>query len=43
MAAKETKKGAVEVGDKAEDVKDETAKGAKKTGNWFKRAWRKIF
>jgi hypothetical protein len=29
--------------DKAEDAGDKTAKGAKKSGNWLKRAFRKIF
>jgi len=38
-----TVKGAVEVADKAEDAKDQTVKATKKTGNWFKRAWKKIF
>jgi len=35
--------GASEVGDKAEDAGDATKKGAKKSGNWVKRTWRKIF
>ncbi len=32
-----------EAADKAEDAGDATVKGAKKTGNWFTRAMRKIF
>ena len=42
-AAEKTKQAGKAVGDKAEDVGDATKKGAKKTGNWFKRAFRKIF
>jgi len=43
VAARETKAAGGEVADKAEDAKDATAKGAKKSGNWLKRAFRKIF
>lgn len=45
-----TKKGIDQVGETAGDVKEQTAKGvhvanesAKKTGNWFTRAFKKIF
>jgi hypothetical protein len=45
-----TKKGIDQVGDTAGDVKEQTAKGvdvasksAKKTGNWFTNAFKKIF
>jgi hypothetical protein len=43
VAAHGTKKAGAEVADKAEDAKGETATAARKTGNWFKRTWRKIF
>ena len=38
-----TKDAASAVADKAGDAKDATVSGAKKTGNWFKRTWHKIF
>ena len=33
----------VKTADKTEDAKDATVKTTKKTGNWFKRTWHKIF
>jgi hypothetical protein len=43
VAAKKTKDVGGDVADKGEDVGNKTVKGAKKTGNWFTRAFKKIF
>jgi hypothetical protein len=43
VAAEKTKAVGAEVADKGEDVGNKTVKGAKKTGNWFTRAFKKIF
>ena len=42
-AVDKTKDAGAAVADKAGDAKDATVKGTKKTGNWFKRTWHKIF
>ena len=43
VAGKKTKDVGAEAADKSEDVGNKTVKGAKKTGNWFTRAFKKIF
>jgi hypothetical protein len=43
VATKESKELGKEAADKAEDVKDKGEKGAKKTGNWLTRTFKKIF
>jgi hypothetical protein len=43
VAAGKTKDVAADAADKGEDVGKKTAKGAKSAGNWFTRAFKKIF
>ena len=43
VAGKETKELGEKVADTAGDVKDKGEKGARKTGNWLTRAFKKIF
>jgi hypothetical protein len=43
VAAEKTKAVGAKAADKGEDIGEKTAKGAKKTGNWFTRAFKKIF
>ena len=43
VAAEKTKAVGAEAADKGEDVGKKTAKGAKSAGNWFTRAFKKIF
>ena len=43
MAAEKTKAVGADVADKGEDVGNKAAKGAKSTGNWFSRMFKKIF
>ena len=43
VAAEKTKAVSADVADKGEDVGKKTAKGAKSAGNWFTRAFKKIF
>ena len=43
VAAEKTKAVGAEAADKGEDVGKKTAKGAKSAGNWFTRAFKKVF
>jgi hypothetical protein len=43
VAAEKTKAVGAEVADKGAEVGKKTAKGAKSAGNWFTRAFNKIF
>ena len=43
VAAEKTKAVGAEAVEKGEDVGNKTVKGAKSAGNWFTRAWKKIF
>jgi hypothetical protein len=43
VAAEKTKAVGAEAADKGEDVGKKTTEGAKRTGNWFTRMFKKIF